>query len=104
MKIVHLDKSNFDSFISNEPLPVVVDFWADWCGPCKMIAPFLEEIALREDLRVVKVDVDKSSGLAERYGVRGIPTILLFKNNEIIATRVGAGSKSVIESWINSNI
>tara|TARA_R110002074_G_scaffold36111_12_gene98457 strand:+ start:306 stop:626 length:321 start_codon:yes stop_codon:yes gene_type:complete len=83
---------------------VLVDFWAEWCGPCKQIAPALDEISqeMGENLKVAKVNIDENPGTPSKYGVRGIPTLMLFKDGQIAATKVGASPKSVIEDWIRS--
>jgi thioredoxin 1 len=86
--------------------PVLVDFWAEWCGPCKMIAPALDEISteLGDKLRVVKVNIDENPQTPNTYGVRGIPTLIMFKDGKPAATKVGAAPKSVLKEWVNSSI
>ena len=87
-------------------LPVVVDFWAEWCGPCRMIGPSLEDIAKEMDgkLKVVKVNIDENPTTPSRYNVRSIPTLLLFKNGQVAATKIGAEPKQKLVSWINTAI
>jgi thioredoxin 1 len=103
--IVNLDEKSFNDFLISTTKPVLVDFWADWCGPCKMIAPLLEQISKeREDLVIAKVDVDLSPSIAQKYAIRGIPTMIIFKNGVVEATKVGANSKASISSWIDSVI
>lgn len=103
--IVNVNKDNFEAEVIKSEKPVLVDFWAQWCGPCKMIAPILDEISSeRQDVKIVKIDVDENQELAQKYGIRSIPTMYLFKDGNVEATKMGAGSKSALSSWIDSNI
>ncbi|WP_370196752.1 thioredoxin [Aurantimonas sp.] len=102
MATTKIDTSNFQTDVLGSDKPVVVDFWAEWCGPCKMIAPSLEEISSEMDnVRIAKVNIDENPDIAAQYGVRSIPTLMLFKNGEHADTMVGAQSKSKLVDWIN---
>src|SRR5690606_11428399 len=104
MATVKVDNGNFETDVLKAGEPVVVDFWAEWCGPCKMIAPALEEISteLQGKVKVAKLNIDENPELAARYGVRSIPTLLVFKNGEVADMKVGAASKSALSAWIGS--
>ena len=104
--IKNLSLDNFDNEISSSNTPVLVDFWAEWCGPCKMLGPILEEISedLKDKLQVVKVNLDANQDLAMKYSIRSIPTLLLFKGGELIDTKVGLLPKSDLVEWLNSKI
>ncbi len=105
-KIVYLSDDSFESDVIQADIPVLVDYWAEWCGPCKMIAPILEEIADEYDgrLTVAKLNIDENSNTPPKYGIRGIPTLMLFKGGEVEATKVGALSKSQLTAFLDSNI
>ncbi len=104
MATVKVDNSNFESDVLEAEGPVVVDFWAEWCGPCKMIGPSLEEIAREMDgkVKITKLNIDENPELASRFGVRSIPTLMLFKDGEVADTKVGALPKSALSQWISS--
>ena len=104
MATVKVDTSNFQSEVLESVEPVVVDFWAEWCGPCKMIAPSLEEIAteMKGKVKVVKLNIDENPELAAQFGVRSIPTLALFKAGEVADIKVGAAPKTALASWISS--
>ena len=104
--IVHLTDETFEAEVVNAEGPVLVDYWADWCGPCKMIAPILDEVASEygSKVKVAKLNIDENPATPPKYGIRGIPTLMLFKGGNVEATKVGAVSKSQLTAFIDSNI
>ncbi|GAA4650622.1 thioredoxin TrxA [Kistimonas scapharcae] len=105
-EIVNITDATFEEQVLKAEMPVLVDYWAEWCGPCKMIAPVLEEIAAEYDgkLKVCKLNIDENEATAPKYGVRGIPTLMLFRNGAVEATKVGALSKSQLTAFLDSNL
>jgi thioredoxin 1 len=106
MATVKIDKNNFESDVLQAKEPVVVDFWAEWCGPCKMIAPALEEISneLEGKVKITKLNIDENPELAAQFGVRSIPTLLIFKDGEVADMKVGALPKTALSHWISGNV
>ncbi len=104
MKPTPVNDTSFDTEVLKAEGPVLVDFWAEWCGPCKMIAPFLDDLATDMDgkLKVVKVNIDENPQTPRKYGVRGIPTMMLFKGGQVAATKIGAEPKSKLYAWVES--
>ena len=105
-KIKVVNDASFDADVISSTQPVLVDFWAEWCGPCKSIAPVLEEIAdeYQEKMTVAKINVDDNPSTPPKYGIRGIPTLMLFKNGAVEATKVGAVSKAQLSAFIDENL
>ena len=104
--ICYVTDDTFEPEVLQSSVPVLVDYWAEWCGPCKMIAPILDEVSrdYAEKLNVAKVNVDENQEIASKYGIRGIPTLMLFRNGAVVATKVGALSKSQLTAFLDSNL
>ena len=104
--IKNCNENDFENEVLKSNLPVIVDFWAEWCGPCKMLTPILEELSneMKNEINVVKVNLDENQDLAMKYSIRSIPTLLLFKEGNLIDTKVGLLPKNEIVTWFKSNI
>ena len=105
-EVLHINDADFETVVVQSDIPVLVDFWAPWCGPCKMIAPILDEIApeFAGKVKIVKINVDDNQLVAGQFGVRSIPTLLLFKNGRLVATQVGALPKNQLAAFINQHL
>ena len=106
MATKQITDDNFQKELDESGVPILVDFWAEWCGPCKQIGPVLEELSNEYDnkLSVLKLNIDENPVTPSKYGIRGIPTLLLFKDSELVSTKVGAFPKSSLQEWIDENI
>ena len=104
--IIHVSDDSFEQEVLQSEMPVLIDYWAEWCGPCKMIAPVLDEVASEyaDKVRVAKLNIDENPATPPKYGIRGIPTLMLFKNGEVEATKVGAVSKAQLTAFLDENI
>ena len=104
--IVHISDESFEKEVLQSERPVLIDYWAEWCGPCKMIAPVLDEIATEysDRLKVVKLNIDDNPQTPPKYGIRGIPTLMVFKNGQVEATKVGAVSKAQLTAFLDDNL
>ena len=106
MSTYTITDSNFDEEIKNSQIPILVDFWAEWCGPCKQIGPILEDIgeAKKDKLKILKLNVDENPQTPQKFGIRGIPTLMLFKDGKLVDTKVGSLPKNMLESWLYTNL
>ena len=106
MSVKSIKEDAFEEEVVKSELPVLIDFWAEWCGPCKEIAPILQEISseLSNELEIVKINIDENPNIPNQYGIQSIPTLIIFKKGEPIATKVGSGIKSELLTWIETSI
>ncbi len=106
MATLAVTDATFDAEVRKSTIPVVVDFWAEWCGPCKQIGPALEELSAQYEgkVKIVKVNVDENPDLPAQMGVRGIPTLFLFKDGQVVSNKVGAAPKAALQNWIQASI
>ena len=106
MATVKVTDSTFQKLVLDSDVPVVVDFWAEWCGPCKMIGPALEELSEEygDSVKIAKLNVDENTGIPAKMGIRGIPALFLFKNGEVVANKTGAAPKAALKGWIDGAI
>ena len=106
MSVQSIKDDAFESEVVNSSIPVLIDFWAEWCGPCKEIGPILEEISneMGNKIKIIKINIDENPNIPNQYGVQSIPTLIIFKKGEPIATKVGSANKSELLTWINTSI
>ena len=106
MSIKSIKEDAFEEEVVKSELPVLIDFWAEWCGPCKEVSPILEEISteMSDSIKIVKVNIDENTNIPSQYGVQSIPTLIIFKKGEVVATKIGMSSKNELLSWINTSI
>jgi thioredoxin 1 len=106
MSVKSIKEKEFESEVINSDKPVLIDFWAQWCGPCKEIAPILEEIAdeMQDIIKVVKINIDENPNIPNKYGIQSIPTMIIFKKGQPISTKIGAAIKSEVKTWIETSV
>ena len=106
MSVKSIKEKEFESEVINSDKPVLIDFWAQWCGPCKEIAPILEEIAdeMQDIIKVVKINIDENPNIPNKYGIQSIPTMIIFKKGQPISTKIGVAIKSEVKTWIETSV
>ena len=106
MSVIAISEKSFEEEVVNSNIPVLIDFWAEWCGPCKEISPILEEISdeMKDKIKIVKINIDENPNLPSQYNVQSIPTLIILKKGELIATKIRSSVKSELLSWINTSI
>ena len=106
MSVKSIKEDAFEEEVVKSELPVLIYFWAEWCGPCKEVSPILEEISteMSDSIKIVKVNIDENPNIPSQYGVQSIPTLIIFKKGEVVATKIGMSSKNELLSWINTSI
>ena len=106
MSVKSIKEDAFEEEVVKSELPGLIDFWAEWCGPCKAVSPILEEISteMSDSIKIVKVNIDENPNIPSQYGVQSIPTLIIFKKGEVVATKIGMSSKNELLSWINTSI
>jgi len=106
MSSVAVNDTDFENEVLQSDKPVVVDFWAEWCGPCKQLSPVVDELAndMKDSIKVVKVNIDEAPEAPTKYGVRGVPTLMIFKNGQVVDTRVGGMPKSQLQEWVEGQV
>ena len=106
MSVKSIKEKEFESEVINSDKPVLIDFWAEWCGPCKEIAPIMEEIAdeMQDTIKVVKINIDENPNIPNKYGIQSIPTMIIFKKGQPISTKIGAAIKSEVKTWIETSV
>ena len=106
MSVKSIKEDAFEEEVVKSELPVLIDFWAEWCGPCKEVSPILEEISteMSDSIKIVKVNIDENPNIPSQYVVQSIPTLIIFKKGEVVATKIGMSSKNELLSWINTSI
>ena len=106
MSVLSINEKSFESEVINSDIPVLIDFWAEWCGPCKELTPLLDEISdeMKDKIKIVKINIDENPNIPSQYGIQSIPTLIIFNKGEPIATKIGSSIKTELISWINTSI